>query len=391
MRGRHSENRLDMGVITAEQVRFLCAQSESVCLDFKRDQYCFGKRFEKDARGELLKDLLAFANAERCSPAHILVGVKEDEIGHGNVVGISSESVIDGADLVEFVNSKTNRKIPMATQVVDVDGLIVQIIIVEPCQDGRPYYLEEDFGKVLKFQVPIRRDSGTDIASPDEVVSMCGRGLPDLEIKLLSSHRVVEGGPLLSFDLISEDGCNGVNRIIKDAMRSIMLGVSLSNRSGRGLKDIKCEIEADGGTGFVLSNQPADADEDVAKFHVKYVIDPAVAVDVQLRPYECRERFATFFLRTNGSGIINWKITVLNSVKPVSATVSTEVKSIKVPLCHRCCYMFNRVWNDAKGMLGMIAFLMKTAQQHPDVDTVNWGSVFGEYIEAEWQKWYDKY
>jgi len=49
---------------------------EGVDLDFKRDQYKFTRASDAE-KGELLKDILAFANSWRRSDAFILIGIKE--------------------------------------------------------------------------------------------------------------------------------------------------------------------------------------------------------------------------------------------------------------------------------------------------------------------------
>ena len=62
----------------------LLYQAESATLDFKAQQYTFAKG-TPEQKGEILKDILAFANAWRQSDAHILIGVKEVKGGHSTV------------------------------------------------------------------------------------------------------------------------------------------------------------------------------------------------------------------------------------------------------------------------------------------------------------------
>lgn len=54
----------------------LLHEEEGPSLDFKREQYRFNS-CDDEARSELLKDILAFANAWRRSDAYILIGVEE--------------------------------------------------------------------------------------------------------------------------------------------------------------------------------------------------------------------------------------------------------------------------------------------------------------------------
>ena len=85
----------------------LLNESESSSLDFKRDQYPFENATD-DQKSELLKDILAFANAWRRSDAYILIGVEDIKPGRSRPVGLSKH--LDDADLQQFVNAKTNRK-----------------------------------------------------------------------------------------------------------------------------------------------------------------------------------------------------------------------------------------------------------------------------------------
>ena len=89
-------------------VETLLYEEEGVELDFKRDQYNFVKA-EDEEKSELLKDILAFANAWRRSDAFILLGVLEVKGGRSEVVGISE--LLDDASIQQFINNKTNRPV----------------------------------------------------------------------------------------------------------------------------------------------------------------------------------------------------------------------------------------------------------------------------------------
>ena len=70
-------------VINDELIENLLYGEEGVDLDFKRDQYKFVKASDEE-KGEMLKDIIAFANSWRRSDAFILIGVKEI-LGHENL------------------------------------------------------------------------------------------------------------------------------------------------------------------------------------------------------------------------------------------------------------------------------------------------------------------
>ena len=90
-----------------ELIEHLLHEEEGTSLDFKRDQYRFGG--SKADKSELLKDVLAFANAFRRDDAYILLGVEEIPGGRSKVVGVETQP--EDANLQQFVNSKTQRPV----------------------------------------------------------------------------------------------------------------------------------------------------------------------------------------------------------------------------------------------------------------------------------------
>lgn len=145
----------------------LLNEDESSSLDFKRDQYPFEGAAD-DVKGELIKDILAFANSWRRSDAYILIGVDEVRGGRSTPVGVQGH--LEDAKLQQCVNSKTNRPVEFRYEVATVDQLEIGIFHV-PLQE-RPIYLVKDFGRLKKNTVYIRRSSSTDIAAPDEISKM---------------------------------------------------------------------------------------------------------------------------------------------------------------------------------------------------------------------------
>jgi len=145
----------------------LLNEDESSSLDFKRDQYPFEGATDAE-KGELIKDILAFANAWRRSDAYILIGVDEVRGGRSTPVGVQKH--LDDAKLQQCVNSKTNRPVEFRYEVATVDQLEIGIIHI-PLQE-RPIYVAKDFGRLSRNTVYIRRSSSTDIATPDEISKM---------------------------------------------------------------------------------------------------------------------------------------------------------------------------------------------------------------------------
>ena len=132
-----------------------------------RPQYPFEHATDEE-KSELLKDILAFANAWRRTTAYILIGVDEVKGGRSNVVGVAQH--LDDAKLHQFVNGKTQRPVEFSYQVIPIEGTTIGAIEI-PLQ-GRPTHLKKRYGKLHKHEVPIRDGSSTRAATPDEIAKM---------------------------------------------------------------------------------------------------------------------------------------------------------------------------------------------------------------------------
>ncbi len=157
--------------ITLETIQQLCMEGESNRLDYKRDQYPFVGVSDPE-KTELLKDILAMANAFRSQIAYILIGIEQQLDGTGKAIGISKDQFIDDASLQQFVNGKTNRPIEFQSYSVQIDeAKIVQVIEI-PIQKERPYYSRKQFGSIKPAEVELRISSTTRPAIPDEIARM---------------------------------------------------------------------------------------------------------------------------------------------------------------------------------------------------------------------------
>jgi hypothetical protein len=145
----------------------LLFEAEGAELDFKRDQYPFEGADDR-TKSELLKDILAFANAWRRTDAYILIGVQEVKEAESIAVGINGH--IDDAKLQQFINSKTNRPIEFSYTPMSFRGMQIGVIHI-PVQD-RPTFITKDYGALRRNTVYLRRGSSTDEARPDEIARM---------------------------------------------------------------------------------------------------------------------------------------------------------------------------------------------------------------------------
>src|SRR5260370_32296713 len=103
----------------------LIRKSESDTLDFKAQQYSFVGGSEEE-KGELLKDILAFANAWKETDAYILIGVKEKNRRADGLSGVTTH--LADNDLQEFINKKTNRPIIFSVEAVSFEGTDFDVI-----------------------------------------------------------------------------------------------------------------------------------------------------------------------------------------------------------------------------------------------------------------------
>lgn len=162
----------------------LLFKDEGESLDFKAAQYAFAKVSDHQ-KAELLKDILAMANAWRDGPGHILIGFKENRPNRATVVGISDH--LDDASLQQFVTQKVTPKLQFRYEEVLYEGKHVAVITIP--KQKRAFWLTKDFGLLRANIVYVRRGSSTDQASPAEVQTMmnadAGKGAPRIELAAL--------------------------------------------------------------------------------------------------------------------------------------------------------------------------------------------------------------
>lgn len=153
--------------ITSDVIVRLLYEDESTTLDFKQGQYAFSGATDEQ-KSELLKDILAFTNAWRRADAFILIGIEEVRGGTHRIVGVQQHLV--DHELQQFVNGKTHRAIEFHYRAVPFQNVSLGVIHI-PVQ-SRPASLRQDYGKLRRNVVYIRRGSSTSEAAPEEVAQM---------------------------------------------------------------------------------------------------------------------------------------------------------------------------------------------------------------------------
>ena len=173
----------DLGILET-----LLYQPEGSALDFKQKQYLFeGADIGKKA--ELLKDILAFANAWRLTTAYILIGVREVKGGRSEIVGVKEH--LDDANLHQFVNGKTQPPVEFTYLPCRVEG--VEIGVLELPLQERPIFLTRRFGHLGENRVFVRDGSSTRVATPDEIAKMGAEkvlgAVPQFDLQLADLDR----------------------------------------------------------------------------------------------------------------------------------------------------------------------------------------------------------
>ena len=161
-------------------VERLLYQSEGEGLDFKKEQYAFDGATDEQ-KSELLKDVLAFANSWRQGDAYIVIGVQA-MVGDRHIL-VGTEKHFDDAQLQQFVNSKTNRKIKLSYEVHLCEGKKIGIIRIS--EQERPIYAKARFGKVEKEIVYYRLGSSTAVAKPEDIARMGRDSVPNRQQPIL--------------------------------------------------------------------------------------------------------------------------------------------------------------------------------------------------------------
>lgn len=188
-------------------IETLLYKGESTTVDYKVQQYPHDGA-TPEAKGELLKDILAFANAWRQEDAYILIGVSDS----GDLVGLDKD--LDDSRLQQFINGKTNSPLHFSYRSLTFKGIKLGLYTIST-QD-RPLYAKQSYGKIAADTVYVRRGSSTTIAKPDEIAKMGAdrveksqKHAPNLSLQIIGPEDTLLDG--ISFDyknIIIEDQDN---------------------------------------------------------------------------------------------------------------------------------------------------------------------------------------
>ena len=117
-------------------------ENESSSIDFKAIQYT------KVKYNELLKDVIAMANAETEGTKLIIFGVKMLTDGRREIIGLK-ENVIDSASFQQLIHHNVEPEIYFSYSPFQFDDKTLSILKLSDCND-KPYMMKKDFGEKLK-------------------------------------------------------------------------------------------------------------------------------------------------------------------------------------------------------------------------------------------------
>ena len=322
--------------IDLETIRQLCLEGESNHLDYKREQYLFANA-QDDKKAELLKDIMAFANAFRTQTAYILIGIAQRQDGTGEIKGIDISDFIDDSKLQQFINGKTTRTIKFYSySVAYTPNNIIQVIEI-PVQHQRPFCLKRRFASISERDVPLRIGSSTCNATADQIYEMgsCDTqtATPTLEISLIipenppgildisalelgfDSESLIDSHTANNFTTLTASWCHPVSLQQKatwltNVFRTVRIDISLKNTSPIAAKQLYVE------TSISDCNNECVTEVDFFPIKPKESIYPNIPLscrsifDNLLRPGQCEQQYKSLYIKVNNSGNFTLNITV---------------------------------------------------------------------------------
>lgn len=360
-------------------VETLLNMAESNTLDFKQAQYPFAGESD-EAKSELVKDILAFANAWKTSDAHIVIGAKDGAGKRATVQGVANQ--LDDADVQQLVNGKTNVPVVFAYIPASVDGLPIAVIRVAQAQQ-RPIFLRKRLGPLREGEVFVRRGSSTDTATPDEVARMgearaTSARVPELTLALgnpsthelfsapvtVRSRILVDRPPDRTFEGLASIGALKAAVMVRDFNKPspeklaayrrecallTRLAFAVKNTGQVLLEDVRIRIEVPKSRGFVLLDAKPPKpqgmmDLPLSRFSVRGVLPCTDVVDRgKLLELEARlgkvQTHATawsapFWIGSSVAKkhlVLAARVFADNLPKPIDVDLVLAVKVVKVP------------------------------------------------------------
>ena len=381
-------------MITASEIERACEEGESNRLDFKSELYSFEKASDHQ-KSELLKDILAFANARRSAPAFILCGVEKDDSGAMYVSGVPLNDVPDEASIQQFVNSKTNKELPFHTYPVKcAEDRYVWVVEIDVCLSDRPYYLKNAFGKLPQYCIPIRQGSSTRLATPDDVYKMAmekqaAESVADFEVSM-RTLTIGRNQEIFAFDLQSDmrknDGMSALHVsyhptnyeeyiYLRDWLAHIPIVVDLKNISSVCAEDIsvKVSVESRDDIAQIRSEAPRPPVGAVRSSAAIDALVPALPART-LCAGDSAEKIKTVYLIAECGGDATITVTVFcKQLKvPVVKKFPVRIVFAKMKISSECVNLITCSSHRTKRYRDLWAYLLNACKEAVSVDRIDW-------------------
>lgn len=123
-------------------------------IDFKLTQYF------KPNYHDLIKDVMAMANANVDGDKLIILGVKLHPSGERDFHGIEKYDFIDAATYQQIIRENVEPEIHIEYLPIEFDGKLVGIIQIHDCSDS-PYMMRKDYTPLQRGDSYIRKGNST--------------------------------------------------------------------------------------------------------------------------------------------------------------------------------------------------------------------------------------
>lgn len=129
-------------------------ENENTSLDFKRTQY--SKKNAEETYDDLIKDIMAMANANVQGDRFIIVGVKHFPDGSRQFFSIDDKDFIDSATYHQIIRENVEPEIHFEYSPYRHEGHLLGVFRIHSCDDP-PYMMRKDFGNLKKGDAFIRK------------------------------------------------------------------------------------------------------------------------------------------------------------------------------------------------------------------------------------------
>ncbi len=125
-------------------------ENESTGVDFKATQY------RKDAFAELLRDVIAMANANVAGPRYLILGVKLRPGGDRDILGVAPDNFVDSATYQQLIHNNVEPELSIEYAPFQIDALQVGVLEIAECDDP-PYMMRKDFSPLQRGECWVRK------------------------------------------------------------------------------------------------------------------------------------------------------------------------------------------------------------------------------------------